>query len=146
MPNVEAASRGACVISSKESVTENRLVSVQTTLQTVDTIGAGLDHIKQEAEVQKQSRDTKPNDRFVQIMEVMVVRVSAVTANSIIFLKPFVTRNTSAVEALKKMGKAVEAELRSLLLYYGESPNSPEALKPEDFFSLIMSFSSSLQV
>jgi hypothetical protein len=74
MPNIEAASRGVCVIPSKKSVTEIRIVSVQTTLQTVDTIGAGLDRLRQEIAVQKQSRDTQPNDRFVQIMEVMVDR------------------------------------------------------------------------
>jgi diaphanous 1 len=44
------------------------------------------------------------------------------------------------------MGKAVGAELNSLLMYYGERPDSPEAPKPEDFFSLVISFSTSLQV
>ena len=58
--------------SSEEPVTEKRLVSVQTTLQTVDAIGSGLDRLKQEIDVQKQSKDRLPNDRFVQIMEVMV--------------------------------------------------------------------------
>jgi hypothetical protein len=43
------------------------------------------------------------------------------------------------------MGSALEGELRSLLAYYGENPDSPDAPKPEDFFGLIASFSSSLQ-
>ena len=43
------------------------------------------------------------------------------------------------------MGTAVEADLRSLLIFYGEDPDGPDAPKPEDFFSLILSFSSSLQ-
>jgi diaphanous 1 len=50
------------------------------------------------------------------------------------------------VDALKKMGTSLESELRSLLVYYGERPDSPEGNKPEDFFSLILSFSSALQV
>lgn len=50
------------------------------------------------------------------------------------------------VEALKTMAVTVEAGLRSLLAYYGENPDSPEAPKSEDFFGLILSFSSSLQV
>jgi diaphanous 1 len=53
---------------------------------------------------------------------------------------------SDSVDALKKMGSSVEGELRSLLAYYGESPESPEAPKPEDFFGLVLSFSSSLQV
>jgi len=44
------------------------------------------------------------------------------------------------------MGMAIDKELKALLVYYGENPNSPEAPKPEDFFGLIASFSSSLQV
>jgi diaphanous 1 len=44
------------------------------------------------------------------------------------------------------MGMAIDKELKGLLAYYGENPDSPEAPKPEDFFGLIASFSSSLQV
>lgn len=40
----------------------------------------------------------------------------------------------------------VEKELKSLLSYYGENPESSDAPKPEDFFGLVASFSSSLQV
>lgn len=43
------------------------------------------------------------------------------------------------------MGSTLEGELRALLAYYGENPDSPDAPKPEDFFALITSFSSSLQ-
>jgi diaphanous 1 len=51
-----------------------------------------------------------------------------------------------AVDALKKMAAALENDLKSLLTYFGENPSSPEAPKPEDFFALVCSFSSSLQV
>lgn len=40
----------------------------------------------------------------------------------------------------------VEKDLKSLLSYYGENPESSDAPKPEDFFGLVASFSSSLQV
>lgn len=44
------------------------------------------------------------------------------------------------------MSASVETELKSLLGFFGEKADSAEASKPEDFFGLIMSFSSSLQV
>jgi diaphanous 1 len=50
------------------------------------------------------------------------------------------------VEALDIMGKALESELSSLLSYYGETSNSPDASKPEDFLGMVLAFSSSLQV
>ena len=52
---------------------------------------------------------------------------------------------TSVVDSLKNMGTSLDTELRSLLSFYGEDPASPEAPKPEDFFGMILSFSSSLQ-
>lgn len=61
-------------------------------------------------------------------------------------MKPFIFQETPTVDALKNMGGALSKELRSLLVYYGENPDSPDAPKPEDFFNLIASFSSSLQV
>lgn len=44
------------------------------------------------------------------------------------------------------MMASVENDLRSLFSYYGESFDSPDSPKPEDFFGIICSFSSSLQV
>jgi hypothetical protein len=44
------------------------------------------------------------------------------------------------------MGNSLEKELRSLLVYYGEIPDTPDAPKPEDLFGLILTFSYSLQV
>ena len=43
------------------------------------------------------------------------------------------------------MAAAVDNELHSLMLYYGENPESPDAPKPEEFFGLVLSFSMSLQ-
>lgn len=44
------------------------------------------------------------------------------------------------------MVNSLDSELKSLFAFYGEVPDSPEAPKAEDFFGLILSFSSSLQV
>ena len=45
------------------------------------------------------------------------------------------------------MNRVVEAELKGLLAYFGEARVSEsEGTKPEDFFSLIVSFSTSLRV
>lgn len=44
------------------------------------------------------------------------------------------------------MTGSVEAELKTLLTYFGENAEPPDAPKPEDFFGMILSFSSSLQV
>ncbi|KAJ3780841.1 hypothetical protein GGU10DRAFT_132917 [Lentinula aff. detonsa] len=68
-----------------------------------------------------------PNDKFVSIMQ------------------PFILQANPSVEALKTMAVTVDTGLRSLLAYFGENPDSPEAPKSEDFFGLILSFSSSLQ-
>ena len=50
------------------------------------------------------------------------------------------------IDAVSKLGSALESDLKNLLEYYGETPDSPDSPKPEDFFALILSFSSSLQV
>jgi len=60
-------------------------------------------------------------------------------------MKKFSLDANDSVGALKKMGQSLDSELRSLLAYYGETPNKIDALKPEDFFGLILTFSSSLQ-
>jgi len=44
------------------------------------------------------------------------------------------------------MGAAVDKDLHSLLVYYGEPTESGEGTHPEDFFALVMSFSSALNV
>jgi len=44
------------------------------------------------------------------------------------------------------MASALELELRSLFLYYGESTETAEGVKAEDFFGMILSFATSLQV
>lgn len=60
--------------------------------------------------------------------------------------QPFVKEVTPKIDKLKLMGDSVDQQIKSLLLYYGESPDSPDAPKAEDFFGMIATFYSSLQV
>jgi hypothetical protein len=69
-----------------------------------------------------------PEDRFVQSM------------------KPFVHTAGSQVEALTKMANSVDTSLKGVLEYFGESSVGTDAMKPEDLFGTIASFSAVLQV
>ncbi|KAH9077001.1 hypothetical protein EDB83DRAFT_1666008 [Lactarius deliciosus] len=66
-------------------------------------------------------------DRFIDVME------------------PFILKERVTIDAVSKLGSALDADLKNLLVYYGETPDSPDSPKPEDFFALILTFSSSLQ-
>ncbi|KAJ2931595.1 hypothetical protein H1R20_g5535, partial [Candolleomyces eurysporus] len=111
IPSVEAAAR----------------VSVQATIQSINSLVSGLQLVRSELESHGSLKESAKNDRFVPVMRTFVVQTSP------------------AVEALKNMGSTVEADLRSLLAFYGENPDAPDAPKPEDFFNLILMFSSALQ-
>ncbi|KAJ6583786.1 hypothetical protein B0H10DRAFT_2168123 [Mycena sp. CBHHK59/15] len=102
-------------------------VSVQTITQSVNALVAGLGQVKDEIAQLKSMRGVPANDQFIRVMQ------------------PFLAEVGPSVIALKNMGNSLDGELRSLLSYYGENPDSSEAPKPEDFFGLISSFSSSLQ-
>ncbi|KAK0190551.1 hypothetical protein F5146DRAFT_558282 [Armillaria mellea] len=101
-------------------------LSVQTIMQSVSGMTSGLTQIKTEITQLKQ-QSVLPDDRFTLVMQ------------------PFVTEVEESIVALKNMGQSLEGDLHSLLAYYGENPDTPDAPKPEDFFGLILSFSSSLQ-
>ena len=102
-------------------------VAVQTTLQTVSTLVGGVAAVKAEVAVLKQTATRPPGDRFISVMETFVSQVA------------------SPVDALENMGRSLEAELKSMLQFYGEKTDTPDARKPEDFFGLILSFSIALQ-
>lgn len=65
----------------------------------------------------------------------------------LIWEQPFVAQVTPSVQALQNMGNRVDQELRDLLVYFGEqNTEGTDAMKPEDFFGLILSFSTAIQV
>ncbi|KAJ3566776.1 hypothetical protein NP233_g6789 [Leucocoprinus birnbaumii] len=101
--------------------------AVQPLLQSVNQLSSGLSRVKLEVDNLKEFGPLDGEDHFVQVME------------------PFVDKVKESIQALASMGTTLDKELKSLLTYYGEDPSSPEAPKPEDFFGLIASFSSSLQ-
>lgn len=101
-------------------------VSVQTVVTSVNSLTSGLGRVQQEVRNLQQAT-TPPGDRFIVVMQ------------------PFISQVTPSVNALKSMVNVVERELRSLLLYYGENPDSSDAPKYEDFFALVVTFSSNLQ-
>lgn len=102
-------------------------IAVQTTLQTVSTLVGGVAAVKTEVATLKRAPTRPPGDKFIPVMEAFVLQVA------------------SPVEALENMGRSLEAELKSMLQFYGEKTDPPDARKPEDFFGLILSFSIALQ-
>ncbi|KAK7695397.1 hypothetical protein QCA50_000033 [Cerrena zonata] len=101
-------------------------VSVSTVFQSVQALVNGLKTVQ--TEIDQLSQAPLPHgDHFLQVMQ------------------PFVKEAESSVTALNHMMDSLDSELKSLLAFYGEVSEGPEASKPEDFFGLILSFSSSLQ-
>uniref|UniRef100_A0A0W0GB16 Putative FH2-domain-containing protein n=1 Tax=Moniliophthora roreri TaxID=221103 RepID=A0A0W0GB16_MONRR len=102
-------------------------ISVQNTMQSVNQLVSGLKQVQTEITEANKRKSSPLNDRFISTMEIFVKEASTV------------------VKSLRNMASEVEDKLRKLLIYYGENPDSPDALKPEEFFGLILSFSASLQ-
>lgn len=102
-------------------------VSVQTLITSVNALAGGIRQVNTEIAYLEGHSQVLGGDRFVTTM------------------KPFVRKTSPELSALQKMTEAVENDLRSLLVYYGEPVDSPDAPKPEDFFAMICSFSQALQ-
>ncbi|KAJ8487756.1 hypothetical protein ONZ45_g14224 [Pleurotus djamor] len=98
-----------------------------TMMQTQSSLISGLGQVKSEISQLKGVRTSLEGDRFVFVMQ------------------PFVDETSPKIDKLRLMGDSVNNQIKSLLAYYGESSDSAEALKPEDFFGLISAFYSSLQ-
>jgi len=58
-------------------------------------------------------------------------------------MEDFISRSEKQILALSKMATSVEVGIRDTLSYFGEV--GKEAMKPDDFFALIFTFSSDLQ-
>ena len=102
------------------------LVSVQIILQTIHGLTQGLERLTEEVKIIKSS-PKQTGDLFVHVME------------------PFIIQARPTVNSLKVSGQALDSELKSLMAYYGESTEGSDVTKPEDFFGVIMTFSSALQ-
>jgi diaphanous 1 len=102
-------------------------VSVSGLMTSISTLVSGLDLLQVELRKAKGVRLLPASDRFIEVME------------------PFILKERVTIDAVSKLGSALEADLKNLLEYYGETSDSPDSPKPEDFFALILSFSASLQ-
>ncbi|KAI0034599.1 hypothetical protein K488DRAFT_83894, partial [Vararia minispora EC-137] len=102
-------------------------VSVQTLQTSIASLVDGLIQVKEEMKRMRSDRTTPSGDQFAQVMG------------------PFIALSTETIDAMSNMGGAVDMELQGLLAYFGETPDAQDAPKPEDFFSLILAFSASLQ-
>ena len=113
-------------------------------MASISTLVSGFNHIQDEVRRGREAKFLPTHDRFVEVMEVSLParRIPRLTE----YCQPFLINERVTVNAVSKLGAALEADLRNLLIYYGETPDSPDSPKSEDFFALILSFSSSLQV
>lgn len=102
-------------------------VSFQAVIQSVQSVVTLHAKGQEEVRIIKRLPDPPSNDQFVRVME------------------PFLGQISERVDALKQLAQTVENDLRSLYAYFGESFDTPESPKPEDFFGMICSFSLSLQ-
>jgi diaphanous 1 len=103
------------------------VVSVQFISSTANSLYQGIGRVKEEIEIANTTpRD--PSDQFIEVMG------------------PFLKIVQPTMEALKASSQMLESELKDMLSYFAEATDSAEATKPEDFFNLILSFSSALQV
>lgn len=113
-------------------------------MQTLSVLVSGFEQVKEEVRSVKPATD---RDHFVKVMQASILPYSAsINLTDTLFIQPFVAEFHPSIEALRKMGEALDADLRTLLMYYGEVAEGPDARRPEDFFGLVLSFSSALQV
>ncbi|KAG0026570.1 hypothetical protein BGZ82_009398 [Podila clonocystis] len=99
-------------------------ISVPTLMNTVNSFVAGMNQIREEIRVLRRIRISPPNDQFEAIME------------------KFVEDSEEGIQQIMTTGQQLEQDLKQLLIFYGEDPVNT---KPEDFFGMIVSFSSMLQ-
>ncbi|KAF9304280.1 hypothetical protein BGZ74_001919 [Mortierella antarctica] len=99
-------------------------ISVPTLMNTVNSFVAGMNQIREEIRVLRRIRISPPNDQFEAIME------------------KFVEDSEEGIQQIMATGQQLEQDLKQLLIFYGEDPVNT---KPEDFFGMIVSFSSMLQ-
>ncbi|KAG8832027.1 hypothetical protein FRC18_005585 [Serendipita sp. 400] len=101
-------------------------ISVQFILSSINSLYTGLEKVKDELELAR-TTISDPSDAFVRAMD------------------PFVSRMQPVLDSLKSSGNALDLGLKQMLSYFGEATDSADSIKPEDFFNLIISFSSALQ-
>ncbi|KAF9105603.1 hypothetical protein BGX27_009549 [Mortierella sp. AM989] len=108
VPHLEAAAR----------------ISVPTLMNSVNSLVAGMNQIREEIRVLRKIRISPLNDHFTDVME------------------KFADSNEEGIQKIVEVGQGLEQDLKKLLIFYGEDPSST---KPEEFFGMLVSFSTMLQ-
>ncbi|KAL8283496.1 hypothetical protein RQP46_005599 [Phenoliferia psychrophenolica] len=98
-------------------------ISFSTVLASANGLVVGVAQVQEEVRVLRRMRNSPEGDRFIPKMET------------------FIQRAEPAMAALKSMMTNLDRDLKALVSYYGENPI---AMKPEDLFGIVASFSSSL--
>jgi diaphanous 1 len=147
---VEAASRGGSAWKTGRARQADprrslRTVSVASVAGSVSSVASGLAQVKAEIKVvAAKARLQHAGDRFLTVMGVRVAFGLSFGGSRLMRREqPFAERVTPVVEGLLEMHKRLEANLRSLLVYYGKDTT---AARPEEFFGVVASFASSLEV
>ncbi|KAG0276555.1 hypothetical protein BGZ95_007390 [Linnemannia exigua] len=99
-------------------------ISVPTLMNSCNSLIAGMNQIREEIRVLRHIRISPPNDCFIDIME------------------KFADANEEGIQKIVELGQGLEQDLKKLLIFYGEDPVNT---KPEDFFGMLVSFSTMLQ-
>ncbi|KAG0210592.1 hypothetical protein BGX33_004803 [Mortierella sp. NVP41] len=99
-------------------------ISVPTLMNSVNSLVAGMSQIREEIRVLQRIRISPLNDHFVDVME------------------KFADANEEGIQKIVEVSQALEQDLKKLLVFYGEDPVNT---KPEDFFGMLVSFSTMLQ-
>ncbi|KAL7410280.1 hypothetical protein BDY24DRAFT_186432 [Mrakia frigida] len=102
-------------------------ISFTSVLGSVSTIVNGLDKVRFEIDTLRDLKASPPADRFIPVMF------------------KFSEEAAMSVERIKRMGAAIDGDLKGLLAYFGEPSEGPESTRPEDFFAMVLSFSIALQ-
>ncbi|KAF9585106.1 hypothetical protein BGW38_003868 [Lunasporangiospora selenospora] len=108
VPHLEAAAR----------------ISVSNLSNSINSMVAGMNQIREEVKTMRQIAGTPPNDRFIEVME------------------NFADMTDEGIKMIVEVNQSLEQDLKKLLAYYGEDPANT---KPEEFFGMLVSFSTMLQ-
>jgi diaphanous 1 len=100
------------------------LVSLQATSQSVEAVAQCL--VRTSAELDLLQTSSAPNDQL---------------AGALI---PFIAEAAPVIARLTALQSDLNRELKALLHYYGEKVEGEDSTKPEDFFAMILGFSSAL--
>lgn len=114
-------------------------------MQTVHSLVSGATQVKEEVDTLQNVESLPDGDSFIKIMQVGHSFFTSLIPETELdsTLQQFLRHASPAMNALSTLGKTLDDELKTLVLYFGEDPSQ---MKPEELFDLVAQFSSSLLV